>query len=810
MEDGSEMTKNSLWGLFSAIALTGGITVGQNMPTYQMENAVGIPNYGVGGPARMAQLFQPQWVTGNEDGDVYLAMPQRIFMVDYQTGLYSHVAGTGARASSGDGGPATKAAFSNIYGVAYTGHFLYVAQRDPCYIRRIDLDTGIVEQVAGTGDCPGAADAAPFTGPAETTPVAPNRIVADSDGNLIISTRARVVRLDVAAGELVHIAGTGVLGDGGTDGPAVNADMQGTTGVAVDPSGNIYVTEPFGNRISRIDAASGNLTRIPTVTTSPDAIALNSTGTKLFVAGRNAVRVINLNTMENTFYLGDGNGNVLVEDQPSAEARFYHVLSGMWVNASDELIVVDDLADTVAMRRSDGIVTRIAGGEPFGDGTFAQSITFTPYDVAVAPDGRLLISDTRKKRLFEAVGGRVKPIAGASVFGTASAGDGGPAIQATLQPTQIASDEVGRVYSVDSLQMRPRVVSPDGSISSIGNNYFGTLSGLAVDPSGNPLYLSHISGHRILAFDSDAGTSSVVAGLGGSGDAGSAGFSGDGGPATAAQLSSPLGIALGAEGTLYVADIGNRRVRAISAGGTITTVAGNGELQGANVTQGGPTSIGIGFPVDVAVSSDGNLFILSSDATFVRSVWRLDAASGQLYRIAGGTDAETPIVNANGIAVDGRGIVYVANQEAGNVLALLPSDLEGPWISGIITPGAFGAGDTLAPAGWFEIYGMNLATDTMDWSNSFSGSNAPTSLLGTSVMVDGSPAALSLVSPTQINGQAGDGVIPGSTSLQVVGPAGESNAVALKSAQRAGMLLAPPSFAADGKQYVVAILPDGA
>ncbi|TMC29793.1 MAG: hypothetical protein E6J27_04665 [Chloroflexi bacterium] len=183
-------------------------------------------------------------------------------------------------------------------------------------------------------------------------------------------------------------------------------------------------------------------------------------------------------------------------------------------------------------------------------------------------------------------------------------GDGGPATAARLlAPAGVALDPAGNLYIADTADHRIRKVTPGGTISTYaGSGNFG-FSGdggpataaelnfprdVALDPAGN-LYIADSGNSRIRKV-SPGGTISTYAG------SGSRGFSGDGGPAAAAQLNNPVGMALDPAGNLYIADITNNRIRKVTSGGTISTYAGSGSFGFSG--DGGPaTDAQLGVPV---------------------------------------------------------------------------------------------------------------------------------------------------------------------------------------------------------------------
>jgi uncharacterized protein (TIGR03437 family) len=314
---------------------------------------------------------------------------------------------------------------------------------------------------------------------------------------------------------------------------------------------------------------------------------------------------------------------------------------------------------------------------------------------------------------------------------------------------------------------------------------------------------------------------SIFAGAGQLNDPGVSGFLGDGGPPNLARFNSPQRLSLDPAGNLLIADSGNHRIRRINAAGDrIDTVAGNGL---SNFSGDGNLALEASLPTPVGVTTDGAGNILVSNAT---AIFRIDKTTGRSNRIAGGTvrgnsTLGMPALDArfNGItnvSVDERGVIYFAEQFNFRVVALTPASLATPAISAVIAPGNFGSTPNLAPGGWIEIYGEKLATTTRAWTNSdFTGLSGPTSLAGTSVRIGGVNAAVQYVSPGQVNAVVPDGILFGNVIVEVIVNKGPANVVTSEAVTKtavpfAPLLLAPPAFSRDGKQLVVAILPDGA
>jgi hypothetical protein len=211
--------------------------------------------------------------------------------------------------------------------------------------------------------------------------------------------------------------------------------------------------------------------------------------------------------------------------------------------------------------------------------------------------------------------------------GTQGLGDGGPATSAKLYgPPRIAVDAAGNLFIADSSNQRIRKVTAGGVISTVAGNGSPGYSGdggpatsaqlnypdsVAVDAAGN-LFIADTNNNCIREV-TPGGVITTVAGNG-TGD-----FSGDGGPATLAKLDHPQGIAVDTAGNLFIADINNGRIREVTRGGVISTVAGNGTLGFSG--DGGPAILAQLYnPTGVAVDTAGNLFIADRSNNRVRKV----------------------------------------------------------------------------------------------------------------------------------------------------------------------------------------------
>jgi sugar lactone lactonase YvrE len=288
------------------------------------------------------------------------------------------------------------------------------------------------------------------------------------------------------------------------------------------------------------------------------------------------------------------------------------------------------IAVAPAPTRAAQVITTIAGtGEEalnLAEGDAAEVHIGQPFGVEVGPDGGLYIAEVSNHRVLrlDLRAGRVRVVGGTGKRG--GGGNGGPALEASL-------DEPYEVR-------------------------FGAGSGTG---AGSDMYIVEMAGAVVRRVDARTGRLHPVAG------SGKAGFAGDGGPAVKAALRSPHSIALDGRGALYIADIGNHRVRRVDLrAGAIDTIAGNGEAtlpRDGAAARGGPLLA----PRALAVRGT-SLWIALREG---HSIWKLDLESGRLEHAAGsgrpgygdGPAKEAAFNGPKGIAWGPRGDLFIADTE---------------------------------------------------------------------------------------------------------------------------------------------------
>jgi trimeric autotransporter adhesin len=315
-------------------------------------------------------------------------------------------------------------------------------------------------------------------------------------------------------------------------------------------------------------------------------------------------------------------------------------------------------------------ISTYAGGAP--PPTPAPAVSGSiGYPQGVAADGAGNVYFTSLNCVFKVdASGTLTRIAGTSRAGYF--GDGGPAASAQLYgPSGVAVDAAGNLFIADTTNNRVRKISSSGIITTVvGNGQQGYSGdggpateaqlnsplGVAMDAAGN-LFIADTANNRVRKVS----TTAIITTVAGNGQQG---YSGDGGSALSAQLSGPSGLAVDAAGNLFIADNSNNRVRKVSPASIITTVAGGG---GGGLGDGGPAiSAQLNDPRGVATDAQGNLFIADNNNQRVRKVSPasiITTVAGGAACCAGdvGPAASAYLNSAIGVAVDTAGNLFIAD-----------------------------------------------------------------------------------------------------------------------------------------------------
>jgi len=610
---------------------------------YNINTAVGSLPYGNGGAPAQALITYPYRVmVASTTGAIYIADTYDQMVRKVVGGQITTIAGNGTLGYSGDGKAATSAQLNYPTGLAMdaTGN-LYIYDTNNEVIRKVDTN-GIITTFAGTGGKGGSTgDGGPAT-QAKLFLDTFGDLAVDSAGNLYISDlfNAAVRKVTVSTGIISTVAGIiGKSGTAGDGGPATSANLTAPAGLAFDAAGDLYIADVLAHTVRMVSAKTGN---ISTVAGTP--------GKQGFA----------------------GNGGV-------ATAALLNNPSGIAVSSSGVLYIADSQNAQIRAVSAGpgGTISTVAGefedGYKGDGGPATQALLYVPEGVAVDSTGTLYIADTYNSRIRTVSQGTIAEFAGTSHLqdGTAASG-------VLYFPQGIAWDAQGNLYIADSANNAVRKVGTDGKMSTIagtGSNVVSgdggpatqagvyTPQGVAVDGSGN-VYIS--TGEQIRMVDSAGNISTIV------NTANAFGFAGDGGPATAAKLAVPNGLATDSANNLYIADSYNHRIRKVS-GGAITTVAGSGPVYPSTPSfagDGGPaTSANLAYPYGVAIDSAGNMLIADTKNFVIRKV---DATSGNISTIAGtgtkpgyagdlGPATSAMLINPLAVAADHAGNIVIAD-----------------------------------------------------------------------------------------------------------------------------------------------------
>lgn len=533
--------------------------------------------------------------------------------------------GEGNRGSND--GPASEARFDSPQDVAVDqdGN-VYVADTSNSTIRKISPEGEVTTLAGSPGDhgyTDGHGSSARFDGP--------RSIVADADGTLYVGDGTDTIRKVTRDGNVTLYAGGSYAADH-RDGPAASARFARLSALAFDSAGNLLVADGLAHVIRKIDT-SGNVTTIA--------------GTP-YVAGD--------------------------RDGPAAEALL-NKPSGITVDGAGTIYVSEGENGTLRRIGTDGIVSTLAGirdgGETLRDGTGNSARFGRLGGVVLGPDGRLLVADTSSIRRVTPEGIVTTP---AGPLPNVGSDDGTGATASFATPVGIARDRNGDLVVTDASFGGIRRITPSGIVTTIAGRdseaasdaSFEMPTGVAIDADGT-IYFSDSRAHTVHRI-SPTGIISTVAGR--AFDSGATD-----GDASIARLDTPIGLALAADGDLFVADAGNHTIRRIGKDGTVSTVAGEPGDKGAD--DGDGAAARFFFPTGIAFDRDGNLLVSDTGNSTIRRV----TPSGTTTTVAGlagkpgladGSGSSARFRMPGGIAVDEYGNAYIPDADGGQIRRLAP------------------------------------------------------------------------------------------------------------------------------------------
>lgn len=346
----------------------------------------------------------------------------------------SNVAGTGAGGFAGDGATATAAQLNTPGGIALdAAGNLYIADGGNNRVRKVTA-AGVISTIAGKGTAGFSGDGGAATA-AELK--RPTHVAVDGSGNVYITDADNArIRKVTAAGTIITYAGNGSLGFAGDGGPATDGKLYQPAAISLDASGNLYIADGFNQRIRKVTAA----------------------GVLSTVAGKGTYG-----------FSGDGGTALMAE---------FNGTQGVSVDAAGNIFIGDKTNNRIRKVNAAGTISTYAGKDTAGYGGDGGQATLaklkTPTSVRIGKAGDLFFVDFGNNVIRKVNGaGVISTVAGTGSVGTS--GDGGPATAATFTwPSDVALDTAGNLYIADQGNHRIRKVqyAPTTSAESIRDNSF--------------------------------------------------------------------------------------------------------------------------------------------------------------------------------------------------------------------------------------------------------------------------------------------------------------------------------------------------
>jgi uncharacterized protein (TIGR03437 family) len=679
--------------LLAVVSGTACLAAAGAVPTfYIIQTFAGSDDSGDGGSALAAALSQPEGIAVDDSGNVYVAdaAVHRVRKIGAD-GSIQTVAGTGVAGFAGDGGPAIAALLNQPYGLALdAAGNLYIADLGNGRVRKVAID-GAIQTVAGGGSLP--ATSTGQGGPAISAQLAePRNVALGPDGSLYISDFGSNQVYRVLNGQLSLVAGTGTAGFSGVGTSAVLAQLNAPAGLAADPSGALYFADSGNNRVRKV--YNGVIITVFN-TPAPTGVALDSNG-MLYVAaagyfgtvvqqipGIAAVRDVTLDTAGNIYFTssafvseisnggapatiaGSGTTPGFGGDGGPATSAQLDLPSGVVLDSNGNAYIADTSNNRIRMVTPSGIISTFAGtGDP------AQ--LNAPLGLAIDSSNNLYVANTGNNEVDKITpAGTISPIASqlnhpvsvaidtqGSVYIADSGNNrivqvpaGGTASTFAKMdgPLAVAVDASGNVAVADATQIWK--VASDGSATSLigGMNSPGSMA-FAADGT---LFIAD-TGANVIRQLSTSGVLSTIAGTG------SAGFSGDDSPSLAAQLNAPSGIAIGANGTLLVADSGNNRIRTLTPSAVAPDTATVAVVNAASLATGAiaPGEIVTIFGTGFNTTNTQLLFDGQTATLFYSSVSQINALAPA--SLAPNSTTQMSIL-VNGAVIAGSSVPVVAS-----------------------------------------------------------------------------------------------------------------------------------------------------
>ena len=600
-------------------------------------------------------------------------------------------------------GVGSAAQFNAPFGVAMDGAGnCYVTDAANSTIRKIS-PSGVVSTFAGSAGLPGSTDGA---GSAARFNY-PLGIAADGAGNLYVTDSSNcTVRMITPAGVVSTLAGRAGF-SGHADGIGTAATFFIPVGVAVDGSGNLFISDAENNTIRKMVIATRQVTTVAGragVTGHTDAVGTAASFSlplglvvdpsgNIFVADSDnyTVRMITASGVVTTIL---GTPGVFGHVDGTGPAAQFGEIQGVALDSAGNLYFSDYSFNAISKATKSGVswtATEVAGHSDVSgssNGTGSSALLYSPALMTIDNAGNLYVVESNNNDVREVA---LSTFAVTTIAGTRGSGsvDGATSAARFDGPRSLAFDRAGNLYVVDEFHDTIRQITPGGTVTTIAGTagviggadgvgaaaQFHDPASIVVDASGN-LYVgdqdnstireitpSVANGTTLWTVTTIAGSPGVAALVNGTG--------------TLARFNYPVGLALDNAGNLYIADSGNYVVRKlVLATGAVTTLAGGGTL---GFLDGVGTAASFSRPQNLVFDGIGNLYVTDTSSYTIR---KIVVATGAVTTFAGratysgSTDGTGPLAlftNPNGIAADTSGNLYVTDGTGGTLRRIVAS-----------------------------------------------------------------------------------------------------------------------------------------
>lgn len=606
--------------------------------------------------ARDASLRFPAGIVRDTQGNIFVSDISRIRKINTITGIITTVAGKISSGYGGDGNVASEAQFSSINGLAIDSkNNLYICDRLNRRIRKIDAETNIITTIAGGGNT--VSDNPILATDAKIE--LPTKVTLDNENNVYFTCEHQIKKIEVSTGLISTIAGTGDEGFSGDGGLAINAQLNRPNGIAIDSNNNIYIAD--NKRIRKIDANTKIITTVAgggthtwldinlpanhTKLLQPRDVVIDKDG-DIYITDGSTIRKINVGTGILTKIAGTIN---------EGYARGYSGDGGQAIQASldspqgiavmgDELYIADTGNDCIRkINLTSGIITTIkdiqypiklatdeehnfyvigsysrnitkinivnntttiiAGSgtsEIKGDSVLASEANVGhPRDLVLDKKGNLYFTSPGFVRKVNLKTNLISTIAGNGTQGFS--GDGGLATNAQINAYGIAVDSSGNVYTSGSSRIR-KIDIVTGIISTVID--YTIAMTIAFDKNDN---LYGISSNIIQKLDIKNNRAVTIAG------SNLIGYS-KAGVGTTATVNGPRGITIADDGTLYVSDASHQILKISPSGPDINLKNKLVTIRDGNSQDFGSASLNSTKTIHFTIENKGNIPLMIQNA----------------------------------------------------------------------------------------------------------------------------------------------------------------------------------------------------